>query len=124
MIDDTLIVYTDGSCLPSPRRGGIGIRIITVNEAGDEQYSDFSPPGFKNVTNNEMELYACVVALKEVINMDGTYPFSKVEIYTDSQYVANNHKNAMFVWPTTRWSLKDGKPAANTELWKEFIKLQ
>ncbi len=29
-------VFTDGSSLPSPRRGGIGIGIFTVDDAGHE----------------------------------------------------------------------------------------
>ncbi len=59
-------IYTDGSCFQRPRRGGIGIRYIIINDAGDEEWQDECPPGYKQATNNEMELLACIVALRDI----------------------------------------------------------
>lgn len=56
--EDALNIYTDGSCLSNPRRGGIGIRYIVINAAGDEEWIDECPAGYKQATNNEMELMA------------------------------------------------------------------
>ncbi|MEO1019278.1 MAG: RNase H family protein, partial [Pseudomonadota bacterium] len=64
--EDAVNIYTDGSCLPNPRRGGVGYRYIVINEAGHEEWQDESPPGYKQATNNQMELLACVLALRNI----------------------------------------------------------
>ncbi len=48
--------------------------------------------------------------------------FSSIEIYTDSLYIVNNYKSAMFEWSGKRWRNRDGRPVANADLWKELIK--
>jgi ribonuclease HI len=99
-------VFTDGSSLPSPRRGGTGICIVTVDEAGHEVIDNIQPQGYQGATNQQMELMACIQALRE---LRGKHPpvdlerFSKIVIRTDSQYVADSVYNARFVWPTNRW---------------------
>lgn len=35
--EDTLNVYTDGSMLPGPGRGGTGVIFILINEVGEEE---------------------------------------------------------------------------------------
>jgi len=66
MIDeDALNIYTDGSSLPNPRRGGIGVRFVYVNSNGDEEIDDFEYSGYKGGTNNEMELLAVITGLNE-----------------------------------------------------------
>jgi ribonuclease HI len=60
--DDALIIYTDGSCLPNPRRGGYAYRCVAVDERGHEVILDYSFPGALGATNNEMELLACLAA--------------------------------------------------------------
>lgn len=118
-------VFTDGSSLPSPRRGGTGICVVTVDEAGDEVIDQIQPQGFKGATNQEMELMACIQALRE---LGGRYSpvhisrFSKIVIHTDSQYVADNVYSARFVWPSRRWFGADGQPVVNAKLWKVLTK--
>jgi co-chaperonin GroES (HSP10) len=34
--EEALNIYTDGSSFQRPRRGGVGIRYIIINYAGDE----------------------------------------------------------------------------------------
>ena len=119
MTEDALSIFVDGSCLSHPRRGGIGIRYVWVNDQGDEQTSDLEIPGFKNATNNKMEIYACVVALREA------EPYSacpKIVIYTDSTYVVQNYKRAMFDWPRTGWRKVGGSPVLNASEWKDLVK--
>ena len=72
--EDALNIYTDGSCLSNPRRGGIGIRYIVINAAGDEEWVDEAPPGYKQATNNELELMACIVALRGIPQSMGNPP--------------------------------------------------
>ena len=64
--EDALNIYTDGSSLRRPRRGGVAFRYIIINDAGDEEWQDECPPGYKEGTNNEMELMACILALRGI----------------------------------------------------------
>jgi ribonuclease HI len=96
MIDNALNIYTDGSSLPHPRSGGIGIRFVTYDARGEEVTDDIEVPGYKNATNNQMELYACVAALKEALRYRDLTPFDSIAIYTDSRYVVDNYRKAMF----------------------------
>lgn len=66
--ENALNIYTDGSSYSRPRRGGIGIRYITIDEFGNEEIDDHAPPGYKEATNNEMELMACIKALEGACN--------------------------------------------------------
>lgn len=118
-------VFTDGSCLPSPRRGGTGICIVTVDEAGHEVIDQIQPQGYQGATNQQMELMACIQALRE---LRGKYSpvdlarFSKIVIRTDSQYVADNLYSARVVWPANKWFGAEGSPIVNAKLWKELTK--
>lgn len=118
-------VFTDGSCLPSPRRGGTGICFVTVNEAGHEELTDVQPQGFSGATNQQMELMAPIQALQELTGRVPLFDldqYSKVVIHTDSQYVANNVDRAKFVWSKSRWFGIDGAPILNADLWKNLVK--
>jgi ribonuclease HI len=72
---NNLIAYTDGSCKGN-KNGGIGVLWIK-NGKIIQEYSK----GFKNVTNNIMELMAIYVALKCIIK-----PIDSLEIISDSEY--------------------------------------
>lgn len=123
MIENALNIYTDGSSFSGPRRGGIGIRFIAVDGLGNEGINNSEIPGYKGATNNQMELYACVAALKEARGSYDLRSFNSIEIFTDSQYVADNYLSAMFTWPSNKWRNRDGRPIANADIWKEFVKL-
>jgi ribonuclease HI len=120
--EDALNIYTDGSSYSHPRAGGIGIRFVTINELGEEVTKDIDLPGYQNATNNQMELYACVEALKEALRYWDLAEFNSIAIHTDSRYVVDNYRSAMFVWPKTRWTTRDGPPVLNAEQWKDLVK--
>lgn len=126
-LDETALnIYTDGSCRPSPRRGGVGFLFITVDEDGHEQVLEQCPPGWTGATNNQMELQACVDALAFALDRHSPFDhtrFSKVVIHTDSMYVAGNFDKAKFEWPKRKWRTREGPPVANTEQWKQLIQL-
>ena len=121
--DGELKIYTDGSSLQSPRNGGIGIRFVTIDSSGDEQVQDIQFLGYKNATNNKMELLACVMALKEAIRLQLTLNVSNINIFTDSLYIVDNIQKAKFEWPKSKWYLRSGRPVLNADLWKDLIKL-
>jgi len=124
--EEALTVFTDGASLPSPRRGGIGIHFVHSDHLGNETYFDLAEPGFADATNNQMELQAVITALRTI---DGERlpqhmlgEISKVEIYTDSSYVANHVNSAIYEWPSNRWKTRAGAPVLNADLWKELVK--
>ena len=122
MINQPLVIYTDGSSLSHPRTGGIGVRVITLTQTGEEQLHDFVYPGYKGATNNQMELQACIVALRESAKFRDMAMRGGIVIKTDSMYVAQYYKQAMFEWSRRRWLYSSGRPVLNAELWKALLK--
>lgn len=120
--DDALNIYVDGSSFSKPRRGGIGIRVVTVDNAGDPVPEDYPAVGYQGGAINEMELMACIEAIKIAMNHPVAKAHRRVQIITDSQYVSGNWQSALFYWPKQRWLGKHGQPIENAELWKEFGK--
>ena len=120
---NVLTIYTDGSSLQKPRRGGIGIRFIYTDYSGIEEITrDFEEIGYRSATNNQMELYACVFALHKAFSLDFLNRINLIEIRTDSKYVADNYKRAMYQWCKSKWLNSYGKPVENADLWKDLIK--
>ncbi len=120
--ENALNIYTDGSSLPHPRRGGIGIRYVTIDASGHEVTQDETLPGYKDATNNEMELMACIKALEGTREHEKIDFVERVYIFTDSMYVRDNLKRAMYDWPRQRWLNRDGRPVENAGLWKDLVK--
>jgi ribonuclease HI len=119
--DNALNIFTDGSSLPHPRRGGIGIRFVTTDAAGEEVIEDHCLPGYKGATNNQMELMACIKALQIACDHPMVDAVNEVWLYTDSMYVTDNVPNAMFGWHKSRWMNRSGRPIENAELWKQLV---
>jgi ribonuclease HI len=126
-VDETALnIYTDGSSYSNPRAGGLGIRFITVDAEGNEVIVEHSPSGYSGATNNQMELQACIDALGLITGRRPLVDYSKLSkiiIKTDSRYVTENVKNAMYTWPQNSWFKSDGKPVLNAFQWKELIRL-
>lgn len=123
--ENALNIYTDGSSLPSPRRGGVGFLFLTVDASGNEVVQEEWVPGWRGATNNQMELQAPIEALRLVLGSRRPFDlsnFSKILIYTDSMYVYDNFNKAKFEWPKSRWKTRTGSPVLNTEEWKELIR--
>jgi ribonuclease HI len=123
IIEDAINIYTDGSSFSHPRSGGIGIRLVFVNEEGFEEVEDISPPGFTGATNNEMELYACIEGIKQAMDHPAFDGFRRIAIHTDSQYVSENYNRAIYEWPGLKRCNYYGKPVANVELWKKLMRM-
>ena len=122
IFEDALNIYTDGSSFENPRRGGMGIRYIVVNVEGHAEIHDEMPTGYKQVTNNEMELLACVIALREIPAEFLSPTISRIVIFTDSQYVRNYYNRAVWIWPKQGWRNQHGRPIENVEIWKDLVK--
>lgn len=124
--DNALGIYTDGSSYSGPRRGGIGIRFVWVDDDGNEAVDEVPSFAYPGATSNQMELKACIEALRIAT---GKHPpvdpsrYDKVVIFTDSTYIYRHFEAAKFEWPATGYTLRGGQPVANAELWKELVKL-
>ena len=99
-------LYTDGSCLGNPGKGGYG---AILEFKGKKQELS---AGFLRTTNNRMELLAVITGLnklKEACN---------VNIYTDSQYVAKAIRQGWLEnWKKNGWKNASKKPVKNQDLW-------
>lgn len=81
---DIIHVYTDGACSGNPGPGGAAAVIIF--ETTEENNSRRVTEGYRNTTNNRMEILAVAIGLEEVRRrrpVAGT----KVIVHTDSQIV-------------------------------------
>lgn len=120
--ENALNIYTDGSSLPSPRAGGIGIRFIFPEFIQrSDMVKDFNFQGYKGATNNQMELQACITALEETRELAELRQIQRIIIHTDSSYVVNFNKIATHVWSRSKWLKQNGDPVLNALLWKKLI---
>lgn len=118
-----LVIYTDGSSQKN-RAGGIGIRFVFPDYSGKEDLVlDIKLPGYRGVTNNEMELKAVSVALQKAVQLPEIKErrIGRIIVCSDSQFVVDNFKNACYVWPKTKWRRREGSPVLNAPLWKELV---
>ena len=103
-------VYTDGSSLGNPGRGGWA----AISE-------DFKLCGAKpNTTNNVMEMTAIVKALEECVRRD----ISEVRIMTDSNYVKQGITSWIHNWKRNGWKTSGGGDVKNRELWIQIDELR
>ena len=101
-------LYTDGACSGNPGPGGFGA-ILEFNGRQKELSA-----GYKETTNNRMELMAVCVAL-EALKFDG----SIVTIYSDSKYVVDA-VNQRWVFG---WERKGFAGKKNPDLWMRFLRV-
>jgi ribonuclease HI len=124
--EDTLNIYTDGSMLPGPRRGGLAGLFLLINEDGEEEIYPLEPVGYSSATNNQMELEACVQALRRATSQHPPFDrsrYRKIVIRTDAEYIAANYEIAIFTWSVNGWLKRSGAPVDNAPQWKELVQL-
>jgi ribonuclease HI len=123
IVEDALLIYTDGSLYPKGCKGGYGVVFIHVDGVGREfVVSEHAPPGIVGTTGNRMELQACIDALTLAPEIACFTGVSKIVIRTDSRYVTSNYLNALGAWRLSRWHNRDGRPLDNADLWKELVR--
>ena len=117
---ESLEIYVDSSV--SNNQGGVGVRILSLDIFGDDVYTDLQSAGYLHVKSTQMELIACSFALIEAIKLNYISEVKQVVIYTDSKYVYENYKEAMFHWVNNRWFRKNGRPVPDATEWKELVR--
>ncbi len=108
-----IIIYTDGSCLGNPGKGGWGVYMIY----GDHEKELYG--GEVNTTNNRMEMQATIEAMKY---FEDPYKY-KLVIHTDSSYVQKGITQWMKGWKANNWRTSAKKPVKNVDLWQQIDEL-
>jgi len=109
-------IFTDGACRGNPGPGGWGVILRHPSTGTEKEFSG----GESETTNNQMELQAVISGLKILTRT------SRVEIITDSIYVAKGSLEWMPNWKKNNWRRREGKswkPVKNEELWRELDSL-
>ena len=91
-------VFTDGACRGNPGPGGWGVILRHPASSTEKEFSG----GHPMTTNNQMELQAVIEGLKLLTRK------SRVEVVTDSTYVAKGSKEWLPGWKRNGWKRKDG----------------
>jgi ribonuclease HI len=105
-VTDVVRIYTDGACKGNPGPGGWGALL----RSGAHERELFG--GERATTNNRMELTAVIRALEALKQP------SRVEVYTDSEYVKNGITEWLAAWKRRGWKTADRKPVKNVDLWR------
>ncbi|MEA3193243.1 MAG: ribonuclease, partial [Betaproteobacteria bacterium] len=122
LVENALVVYTDGSLVWKGRKGGYGLVFLHIDERGSEAVVfEHAPPGIAGTTGNRMELQACVDALEFAPKLECFRKVAKLVIRSDSQYVVRGHK-ALPTWQRLGWRNIDGRPIDNPDVWKDFLR--
>lgn len=105
-------IYTDGSCLRNPGRGGWGV--VLMCNGVEKRLSGAE----NNSTNNRMEMTAVIKAL-EALKVP-----CEVNLHSDSNYVINAfNQNWINDWIKKGWKNSQNKPVPNKDLWERLIEL-
>ncbi|NJB67885.1 ribonuclease HI [Desulfobaculum xiamenense] len=108
----TVIIHTDGSALGNPGPGGWGA-VLRFGDTARELSG-----GFRQTTNNRMELTAVIEALTAL-----TRPCSVV-LYSDSKYFLDAIRQGWLAnWQKKGWMTAGKKPVKNKDLWLKIIPL-
>ena len=108
-------LYSDGASRGNPGPGGYGTILQYTDRAGVLHEKEISE-GFRNTTNNRMELMGVIAGLEALLK-----PCS-VDVWSDSQYVIKAFNDHWIDgWKKRGWKKADGKPVLNEELWKRLL---
>ncbi|MBE5762905.1 MAG: ribonuclease HI [Clostridiales bacterium] len=105
-------IYTDGACSGNPGPGGWGA-VLMYNGVEKEMSG-----AEKETTNNRMELFAAISALRALKEP------CEVDLYSDSAYLCNAiNEGWLFDWKQKNWRNSNKKDVKNVDLWEELITL-
>ncbi|MCB9496017.1 MAG: ribonuclease HI [Fibrobacteria bacterium] len=108
--DGTWKLWADGACSGNPGPGGWGI--VVQGPEGEETDSR----GFRNTTNNRMEMRGAIAALERVPKG------GQAVLHTDSRYVVDAiTKKWVDGWARKGWRKADGGEVKNIDLWQEML---
>ena len=117
-----VILFTDGACTGNPGPGGWACILRHVQSRIEKRLFDGEP----QTTNNRMEMMAVISGLAAL-----KQPGLRVQVVTDSQYVARGMTEWVQGWRANGWCraktaagrLRNAKPIKNVDLWKRLVEL-
>lgn len=102
-------IYTDGACRGNPGPGGYGAVLKY------RQHRKEISGGFRETTNNRMEIYAAIAALEQLIEP------CEITLYSDSRYLVDTiSKRWLANWRRRGWIKADRQPVLNVDLWRRL----
>jgi ribonuclease HI len=116
-------IYTDGSCYKNPGgKSGCAAIVHYPNhlQREDEEIVDF---GCGESNNNRMELLACIRSLQWVRENAPWDGVTRVQLFSDSQYVTDNLFRARG-WKKNDWRNRHDGPKENPDLWRQLLSAQ
>ena len=118
VLPETVVVFTDGSCLVNPNGPG-GFAAVFLNEEGNQELLRVTG-GEPSSTNNRMELRAAYEALK--VLHDGVS--RRIVFHTDSKYLQRAFMNHWIdKWKRNGWKTSQGTSVLNKDLWMGLLSL-
>lgn len=105
-------IFTDGACSGNPGPGGYGV-ILRSNGRIKELSA-----GYRQTTNNRMELRAVIAGL-EALNEK-----CAVKIFSDSKYIVDAVRQGWAKrWQRNNWYRNKNEKALNPDLWQNLLEL-
>ena len=111
------IIYCDGSSLGNPGPGGFAVLALDMERKKVWEYGGAQNPS----TNNQMELSACLFALKLILKSFEQTGAKDFELRLDSKYVIQGATEWSKNWIKNNWKSANKKKVLNVELWKPII---
>jgi ribonuclease HI len=105
-------IYTDGACLGNPGPGGYGV--VLLYKGRRKELSG----GYRETTNNRMEIMAAIVGLKALKEK------CEATLYSDSEYLVKAMtKGWVKRWRKNNWRRNRKEKALNPDLWEQLLQL-
>ena len=105
-------IYTDGACLGNPGPGGYGV--VLLYKGRRKELSG----GYRETTNNRMEIMAAIVGLKALKEK------CEATLYSDSEYLVKAMtKGWVERWRKNSWRRNRKEKALNPDLWEQLLQL-
>ena len=112
-----VIIYSDGSSRGNPGPGGYGTIVSFTDSKGEIHVKELSA-GFKQTTNNRMELLGVISGLEILLRP------CEVTVISDSKYVIDAfNQNWIDGWLKNNFRQNTKNPVKNIDLWKRLIEL-
>ena len=103
-------IYTDGACIGNPGPGGYGVVLMFMKHRRELSR------GYRNTTNNRMEVLAAIVGLETLEEP------CRVTLFSDSQYLVNAiSKGWAQKWQANGWKRNKKERALNPDLWERLL---
>ncbi len=111
-----ITIYTDGSCINNPGKGGWAFILIYGSSKKEIKLQGNEV----KTTNNRMEILASIKALEHLKQEEIE---EEIEIFTDSNYLKNGITIWIENWIKNNWKTASKKPVLNQDLWIRLFDL-